>query len=540
MKPTDFLPIGRFLAKAWSSEPNTQLKISRDNSIPTADITNKIIQVGLPNKYSRKVKIGYRLWRTVIFHEAMHIRFTPAFLENKTDLHDIVEDYRIEELGKKIFKGMKKELKFLHMIYAGRNRHAESSLPSYLKTVIEFYSRLSESLPLFDCFKDQKRFDEAVKFTKEYLDRVNYEWNSQEEIDRLVEELAKILGLEYVSNRGYPRPEVTQDVTDKEIEEAVDWLSERLESLEKEVEMMNENEQYNEETDETKEGKVQELVDAILEAVESIEPSKEVLAELEKVKEEAKKMQVLHESETVGYSLYSYKDPERFIDYSIINRLTRVFKEVKFKFTEVHSSAGSEFDVEGFLAKSRPFLTDTKTNMGNVIVILDMSGSINTVQYTYKHYLVNIGFALKQVCLPFSIYVFQGYSVSCVKSFREPFTKEVAGRLCGVEPFGLTPISYVYKQLEDVIKRCKLMITLTDGEPEPSAEIQPTKEYNIKFRDAGIVSVAITSVDRMNADELKLKKRIFLQELGYDDVVMVKSFSELPSAFAKVLARWQI
>lgn len=531
MKPTDFLPLGRFLAKAWSSDTNTQLRVMK-NSVAEADIRRKIIQVDLPNKYSRKVKIGYRLWRTTIFHESMHIRFTPSFVKNETDLHNIVEDYRIEELGKKLFKGMKKELKFLHMVYAGRHRRMENSHSAYTKTILEFYSRLSDSIPLFDCFKGERRFDDAVKFAKEYLDRVNYSWNSQEEIDLLIKELCKILGIEYTSNtQGYPEPENTQNVTDSEIEKAVEWLSERLDSLESEAELIESEE--NEE-------KAKE-VSSLLEAVESIEPSEEVLAELEKVKEEAKKIDALHtkDEECIKLSgVAGYEDPERFTDYGTVSRLVRVFKELKFRLEEVYSSTGSEFDVESFLAKSKPFITDTRKSPGNIVVLIDMSSSISSVDTVYKSYLVNIGFALKQVGIPFSVYVFGGYDITNIKSIYEPFTKEVAGRLCSVRPLGVTPIGTVYKSLRSVIKRCKLLITITDGEPTPSYEIFLTKNYNTEFQDSGVVSVAITFAEKQDTDYLEYKLNKFKRVLGYDDVVMVKSFTELPKAFAKVLARW--
>ena len=130
--------IATFLVRRWSERDNIVVEISDKTETKTGLKENKVILTPLEKRVGNDFQ-KYRQFRTSLWYEAMRIKFCKKILSNDHAFGFILntmETRRVEELGRKIWRGMDDEIIFnyaymlvarpqLHTVY-GKARIVEA------------------------------------------------------------------------------------------------------------------------------------------------------------------------------------------------------------------------------------------------------------------------------------------------------------------------------------------------------------------------------------------------------------------------------
>ena len=132
------LEIATFLVRRWSEVDNVIIEISNKIETKTRLKENKVILTPLEKRIGNDFQ-KYRQFRTSSWYEAMKIKYSEKILSDDHAFGFILnamETQRVEELGRKIWKGMDEEIIFnysymlvarpqLHTVY-GKARIVEA------------------------------------------------------------------------------------------------------------------------------------------------------------------------------------------------------------------------------------------------------------------------------------------------------------------------------------------------------------------------------------------------------------------------------
>ena len=130
--------IATFLVRRWSEKENIIVEISDKSETKTRLKENKVILTPLEKRIGNDFQ-KYRQFRTSLWYEAMRIKYCKKILSNDHAFGFILntmETQRVEQLGRKIWKGMDEEIIFnysymlvsrpqLHTVY-GKARIVEA------------------------------------------------------------------------------------------------------------------------------------------------------------------------------------------------------------------------------------------------------------------------------------------------------------------------------------------------------------------------------------------------------------------------------
>ena len=108
------LEITTFLVRRWSEKDNINVEISENIDTRTRLNENRVILTPLEKRIGDTFQ-KYRQLRTAVWYEAMRIKFCKKILSNDHAFGFIlntIETKRVEELGRKIWRGMDEEIIF--------------------------------------------------------------------------------------------------------------------------------------------------------------------------------------------------------------------------------------------------------------------------------------------------------------------------------------------------------------------------------------------------------------------------------------------
>ena len=141
--------ISTFLVRRWSEKEKVVVEISDQAETKTRLNENKVILTPLEKRIGSDFQ-KYRQLRTSLWYEAMRIKYCKKILSNDHAFGFIlntIETQRVEQLGRKIWKGMDEEIIFnssymlvarpqLHTVY-GKARIVEAFYQYFLFGVIK-------------------------------------------------------------------------------------------------------------------------------------------------------------------------------------------------------------------------------------------------------------------------------------------------------------------------------------------------------------------------------------------------------------------
>ncbi|MBL7002044.1 MAG: VWA domain-containing protein, partial [Nitrosopumilus sp.] len=190
--------IATFLVRRWSEKDNIIIEISDKMETKTRLKENKVILTPLEKRIGNNFQ-KYRQFRTSLWYEAMRIKFCKKILSNDHAFGFILntmETQRVEQLGRKIWKGMDDEIIFnyaymlvsrpqLHTVY-GKARIVEAFYQYFMFGTIKGEIQSSHF----------EKIKKASAFAKKNVDKAIVEKYDTDWLEKSVSEIIKILDID--------------------------------------------------------------------------------------------------------------------------------------------------------------------------------------------------------------------------------------------------------------------------------------------------------------------------------------------------------
>jgi len=505
--------IGTFLVRRWSEEDKIIIEISDKMETKTRLNEKKVIMTPLEKRIGNDFQ-KYRQFRTSLWYEAMRIKFCKKILSNDHAFGFILntmETQRVEQLGRKIWKGMDDEIIFnyAYMLVA---RPQLNTVYGNARIVEAFYQYF-----MFGAIKGEiqsshfEKIKKAAIFAKKNVNKAIEENYDTDWLEKNVSEIVKILDIDSLLTIPVSLPYMKSGMA----------LSE--EELLKILKIISKNKEDDFGSDDSA----------------SVLRGDNVYDEYKVLLDENKKMENKGLStEAIGIQIPSTKNVNETIiyDMSLINRLKIKFKEWKYGWKEQHQSSGDEFDEESYIEGHKPFFIDIKQSIKTkIVILLDHSSSIASNALEYKKATLALCEVLAYLKVKFAVYAFstQDRSIVCwsIKQDNVKWNNITAKRLAHIVANGSTPLAEVYDKMFPMLqsKRPDIFLTLTDGEPsDPDAVRKMTKS----LKGLGINMVALgLGPNTVRATTIANN----LRHLGYEKTMAVSRLNDIPSKVISIL-----
>ncbi len=507
------IEIATFLIRRWSEKENITIEISDKVETITRLKENKVILTPLEKRIGNNFQ-KYRQFRTSLWYEAMRIKHCKKILSNDHAFGFILntmETQRVEQLGRKIWKGMDEEIIFnytymlvsrpqLHTVY-GKARMVEAFYQYFMFGVIKGEIQSS----------NWEKIKNATEFAKKIVSQAINEKRDTEWIEKNVSEIIKILDIDSLLTIPVSLAfmKAGMALTEEELLKTLKIISKNKESDIGSVDPK-----------------------AVLHGDNVYDEYKVLLNENEK--NENKGLS----PETIGMQIPTTKNVDETViyDMSLINGLKMKFKEWKTGWKEQHLRSGDEFDEESYIEGNEPFFTDIKKSIKTkIVILLDHSSSIASDAIEYKKATLALCEVLSFLKVKFAVYAFstQNRSMVCwsIKPENVKWNNITAKRLAQIVANGSTPLAEVYDKMFPILqsKRPNIFLTLTDGEPSDSDAV---RNMTKSFRGLGIKMVALgLGSNTVRATTIANN----LRHLGYEKTVAVSRLKDIPNKVISIL-----
>ena len=505
--------IATFLLRRWSEKEKMIVEISDKIETRTRLKENKVILTPLEKRIGNDFQ-KYRQFRTSLWYEAMRVKHCKEILSNDHAFGFIlntVETQRIEQLGRKIWKGMDDEIIFnyAYMLVARPQLHTVYGKARIVEAFYQYF--------MFGALKGEiqssqfERIKKATLFGGKIVKKAIEEKHDTKWLEKHISEIVKILDIDSL---------LTIPVSLPFMKAGMALTEEELRRILKVISKNKEGDFGNVDTN------------AVLSG-DNVYSEYKVLLD-ENKKSENKGLI----PEPIGIQTPTTKNIDETViyDLSLINGLKTKFKEWKSGWKEQNLSTGDEFDEENYIEGLEPFFTDVKKSIKTkIVILLDHSSSISSDALEYKKATLALCEVLSFLKVKFAVYAFstQNRSVVCwsIKPDNIKWNSVTAKRLAQVVANGSTPLAEVYDKMFPVLqaKRPNIFLTLTDGEPsDPDAVRNMTKS----LKSLGINMVALgLGPNTLRATTIANN----LKHLGYEKTMAVSRLNDIPNKVMSIL-----
>lgn len=505
--------IATFLVRRWSERENITVEFSDKMETKTRLKENRVILTPIEKRIGDDFQ-RYRQFRTSLWYEAMRIKFCKKILSNDHAFGFILntmETFRVEQLGRKLWKGMDEEIIFnyaymlvarpqLHIVY-GKARIVEAFYQYFMFGALRGEIQSSHF----------ERIKKATEFAKKIVDESIEKNYDTEWLEKNVNEIIKILDIDSLLTIPISLPFMKAGMTVSE-EELLKFLT-----------VISKN----------KEGDFGKIDPKAALSADNIYDEYKVL--LDENKKNDNKGLI---SESIGVKIPTTTNVDETViyDMSLINNLKTKFRELKSGWKEQHLSSGDEFDEENYIEGNEPFFTDVKKSIKTrIVILLDHSSSIASDALEYKKATLALCEVLAYLKVKFAVYAFNtdNRSVVCwlIKPDNMKWNSISAKRLAQIVANGSTPLAQVYDKMFPILqsKRPDIFLTLTDGEPSDTDAVRimtkSLKGLGIKMVALGLGSNTVRATIIANN----------LRHLGYEKTLAVSRLNDIPGKVIRIL-----
>ena len=505
--------IATFLVRRWSEEEDIIIEISDKIETKTRLKEKKVILTPLEKRIGSDFE-KYRQFRISSWYEAMKIKYCEKILSEDHAFGFILntmETKRVEQLGRKIWKGMDEEIIFnyTYMLVARPQLHTVYGKARIVEAFYQYF--------MFGAIKGNiqsshfEKIKKAAIFAKKIVNEAIKNNQKTNWIEKHVTEIIKILEIDSL---------LTIPISVAFMKAGM-ALSE--EELRKVLKVISKN----------KEGDFGSIDPS------SVVKGENVYDEYKVLIDENKKMENKGlSSETIGIQIPSTKniDETAIYDVSLINGLKMKFKEWKAGWKEQHVKSGDEFDEENYIEGNEPFFTDIKKSIKTkIVILLDHSSSISSDAIEYKKATIALCEVLAFLKVKFAVYAFstENRSMVCwsIKEENVKWNNITAKRLAQIVANGSTPLAEIYDKMFPTLqsKRPNIFLTLTDGEPSDSDAV---RNMTKSLKGLGISMVALgLGPNTIRATTIANN----LKHLGYDKTMAVSRLKDIPNKVISIL-----
>jgi len=444
----------------------------------------------------------------------MRIKYCKKILSNDHAFGFILntlETQRIEQLGRRIWKGMDEELIFnyTYMLVARPQLHTVYGKARIVEAFYQYF--------IFGAIKGEiqssnfEKIKNASEFAKEVIKKTIDDNHDTDWIEKNVTKIIKILDIDSLLTIPVSLPFMKAGMP----------LSE--EELLKVLKIITKN----------KEGDFGTVDPTSIISGDNVYDEYKILLD-ENKKSENKGLS----SETIGIQIPSTSSVDETIiyDMNLINGLKMKFKEWKYGWKEQHFRSGDEFDEENYIEGHEPFFTDVRKSIKTkIVILLDHSSSIASDAIEYKKATLALCEVLSFLKVKFAVYAFstENRSVVCwsIKPENMKWNNITAKRLAQIVANGSTPLAEVYNKMLPILqaKRPNIFLTLTDGEPSDSDAVRDMVRI---FKGLGISMVSLgLGPNTVRATTIANN----LKHLGYEKTMAVSRLNDIPSKVISIL-----
>ena len=513
LRNESLVEIATFLIRRWAERENITVEFSDRINTKIRLQENRVILTPIEKRIGDDFQ-RYRQFRTSLWYEAMRVKFCKKILSNDHAFGFILntmETRRVEQLGRKIWKGMDEEIIFnyaymlvgrpqLHTVY-GKARIVEAFYQYFMFGTIKGEVQSSHF----------ERVKNASEFAKKIVDEAIRKKYDTEWLEKKVVEIIKILDIDSLLTIPVSLPFMKVGMALSE-EELLKFLT-----------VISKN----------KEGDFGKNDPKSALSGENIYDEYKVILD-EKKKSDKKGL----EPKSIGVQIPTAINVDETViyDMNLINNLKIKFKELKSGWKEQHHSSGDEFDEENYIEEHEPFFTDIKKLIKTkIVILLDHSSSIASDALEYKKATLALCEVLAYLKVKFAVYAFNTHNRNIVCWLIKPdnmkWNNISAKRLAQVVANGSTPLAEVYGKMFPILqsKRPDIFLTLTDGEPsDPDAVRNMTKS----FKRLGISMVALgLGPNTIRATTIANN----LRHLGYEKTMAVSRLKDIPTKVISIL-----
>ena len=513
LRNESLVEIATFLIRRWAERENITVEFSDRINTKNRLQENRVILTPIEKRIGDDFQ-RYRQFRTSLWYEAMRVKFCKKILSNDHAFGFIlntIETRRVEQLGRKIWKGMDEEIIFnyaymlvgrpqLHTVY-GKARIVEAFYQYFMFGTIKGEVQSSHF----------ERVKNASEFAKKIVDEAIRKKYDTEWLKKKVVEIIKILDIDSLLTIPVSLPFMKVGMALSE-EELLKFLT-----------VISKN----------KEGDFGKIDPKSALSGENIYDEYKVILD-EKKKSDKKGL----EPKSIGVQIPAAINVDETViyDMNLINNLKIKFKELKSGWKEQHHSSGDEFDEENYIEEHEPFFTDIKKLIKTkIVILLDHSSSIASDALEYKKATLALCEVLAYLKVKFAVYAFNTHNRNIVCWLIKPdnmkWNNISAKRLAQVVANGSTPLAEVYGKMFPILqsKRPDIFLTLTDGEPsDPDAVRNMTKS----FKRLGINMVALgLGPNTIRATTIANN----LRHLGYEKTMAVSRLKDIPTKVISIL-----
>ena len=513
LRNESLVEIATFLVRRWSERENIIVEFSDKMETKTRLRENKVILTPIEKRIGDDFQ-RYRQFRTSLWYEAMRIKFCKKILSNDHAFGFILntmETRRVEQLGRKLWKGMDEEIIFnyAYMFVARPQLHAVYGKARIVEAFYQYF--------MFGAFKGEiqashfERIKKASEFARKIVDESIEKKHDTEWLEKNVNEIIKILDIDSLLTIPVSLPFMKAGMAISE-EELLKFLT-----------VISKN----------KEGDFGKIDPKAILSGNNIYDEYKVLLD-ENKKNDSKGLT----AESIGVKIPTITNVDETViyDMNLINNLKIKFRELKSGWKEQHFISGDEFDEENYIDGHEPFFTDIKKSIKTkIVILLDHSSSIASDALEYKKATLALCEVLAYLKVKFAVYAFNtdNRSVVCwlIKPDNMKWNNISAKRLAQIVANGSTPLAEVYDKMFPILqsKRPDIFLTLTDGEPsDPDAVRIITKS----LKGLGIKMVALGLGSNTVRATLIANN---LRHLGYEKTLAVSRLNDIPNKVIRVL-----
>ena len=513
LRNESLVEIATFLVRRWSERENIIVEFSDKMETKTRLRENKVILTPIEKRIGDDFQ-RYRQFRTSLWYEAMRIKFCKKILSNDHAFGFILntmETRRVEQLGRKLWKGMDEEIIFnyAYMFVARPQLHAVYGKARIVEAFYQYF--------MFGAFKGEiqashfERIKKASEFARKIVDESIEKKHDTEWLEKNVNEIIKILDIDSLLTIPVSLPFMKAGMAISE-EELLKFLT-----------VISKN----------KEGDFGKIDPKATLSGNNIYDEYKVLLD-ENKKNDSKGLT----AESIGVKIPTITNVDETViyDMNLINNLKIKFRELKSGWKEQHFISGDEFDEENYIDGHEPFFTDIKKSIKTkIVILLDHSSSIASDALEYKKATLALCEVLAYLKVKFAVYAFNtdNRSVVCwlIKPDNMKWNNISAKRLAQIVANGSTPLAEVYDKMFPILqsKRPDIFLTLTDGEPsDPDAVRIITKS----LKGLGIKMVALGLGSNTVRATLIANN---LRHLGYEKTLAVSRLNDIPNKVIRVL-----
>jgi len=538
------------LVKIWGEDDEMGVTVSTEDWSPSVYIPSENrVYVTTSVNMDKFTLDYYRILRTTAWHEAMHRVYTHnnySHITNKLDqlCINVFEDYRIETLGQRVYKGYRDELSFTNNHYVGNILKDKDNNALSINNNITQYATLYVITKLI---VPDKSKDVLKKYRTISLDFAEWYDKHGNDLNFIINSVTELEDSEltphFIEYSGKELARFLEESHEDARNEAVSVdglkrLSNMLDTLEDAESQKTTSSKDKQEPKPTR-GKPNKDIQSEFDEIFGNDKESSHNQETQDMDFSNSTMNIVQlQSSAEGIAYHS----ELIQKYSpMVKSIKHTIQQLKRTYVDRLDDDGTEIDIDEFITSratgsNQYYMDDKKLKPPkNIAMLCDASGSMGSEMHNFHVVLACLGHIFNELHMNYNITGFDCYNkldvkdknvrIQSCKQTNEPHSTNVMSKLINLNTGLYTPLNTVIKNYRDEFHKFDIIILMTDGCASDGDHFDKTMSTVDKHN---IISIGIGSIAHnylRNVLTSKQKHRM----------ILVNNILEIPRQLTKVI-----